>query len=127
MKLGESKIFKSPYFVALFIAVAMGIYLGLSYICRAISGPFDIQEVGTTEVLTYLFYGFGGGIIACYAKDFMTDKSKIQTFSAIAFLYFSARSSAHSSTLSSLVRSLLWRRSASFTAFATGFVLISLT
>lgn len=88
MKLGESKIFKSPYFVALFIVVAMAIYLGLSYLCRAISGPFDIQEVGTTEVLTYLFYGFGGGIIACYAKDFMTDKSKIQTFSAIAFLYF---------------------------------------
>lgn len=83
----ESKIFKSPWFGALFLAVGMALYLVISYICRAIFGEFDIQEVGATEVLTYLFYGFGGGIIFCCAKDFMSDSSKIKTFSAIAFIY----------------------------------------
>lgn len=83
----ESKIFKSPWFGALFLVVAMAIYLVISYIARAIFGTFDIQEVGATEVLTYLFYGFGGGIIFCCAKDFMSDSSKIKTFSSIVFIY----------------------------------------
>ena len=83
----ESKVFKSPWFGALFLVVAMAIYLVISYIARAIFGTFDIQEVGATEVLTYLFYGFGGGIIFCCAKDFMSDNSKIKTFSALVFLY----------------------------------------
>lgn len=87
MKFMESKTFKSPYFGVLFILVAMSLYFGISYICRAIFGVFDIQRVGATEVLTYLFYGFGGGIIFCCAKDFMSDSSKLKTFSAIVFIY----------------------------------------
>ena len=87
MKIFESKVFKSPYFGALFLVIAMALYIGLSYLWRAINGPFDIQEIGTTETLTYLFYGFGGGIIFCCAKDFLSDSSKIKTFAAIAFIY----------------------------------------
>ena len=83
----ESKIFKSPWFGALFLGIGMALYLVISYICRAIFGEFDIEEVGATEVLTYLFYGFGGGIIFCCAKDFMSDSSKIKTFSSIVFIY----------------------------------------
>ena len=83
----ESKIFKSPWFGALFLAIGMALYLVISYICRAIFGEFDIQAVGATEVVTYLFYGFGGGIIFCCAKDFMSDSSKIKTFSSIVFIY----------------------------------------
>lgn len=87
MKFMESKMFKSPVFGVLFILVAMSLYFGISYICRAIFGPFDIQKVGATEVLTYLFYGFGGGIIFCCAKDFLSDSSKIKTYAAIVFIY----------------------------------------
>lgn len=87
MKIFESKIFKSPYFGVLFLIVAMALYIGLSYLWRAINGPFDIQEIGTTETLTYLFYGFGGGILFCCAKDFIYDNSKVKTFAAIAFIY----------------------------------------
>ena len=83
----ESKIFKSPWFGALFLGIGMALYFVISYICRAIFGEFDIEEVGATEVLTYLFYGFGGGIIFCCAKDFMSDSSKIKTFSSIVFIY----------------------------------------
>ena len=83
----ESKFFKSPFFGLAFIAIAMTLYFSLSYLCRAIFGIFDIEYVGATEILTYLFYGFGGGIIFCCAKDFTSDKSKLRSFSAIVFLY----------------------------------------
>ena len=87
MKFIESEKFKSPIFGVLFILAAMSLYFGISYICRAIFGPFDIQKVGATEVLTYLFYGFGGGIIFCCAKDHMSESSKIRNFAAIVFIY----------------------------------------
>lgn len=47
--------------------------------------------------------------------------------SLIAFRYFSCLASAFSSTISNLVKSELCFRSASLTAFATGFSLIILT
>lgn len=87
MKFLDSKIFKSPIFGVLFILVAMSLYFGISYLFRAFVGPFDIQNVGATEISTYLFYGFGGGIIFCCAKDFLSDSSKIKTYSAIVFIY----------------------------------------
>jgi len=88
MKIFESKVFKSPCFAVWFIVVAMALYLGISYICRATFGVFDIEAVGATETLTYLFYGFGGGILFCLAKDYLSYSSKIKTFTGIAFLYF---------------------------------------
>ena len=83
----ESKIFKSPWFGALFLVIGMALYLAISYICRGFFGAFDIEEVGATEVLTYLFYGFGGGIIFCCAKDILSENSRIKSFSAIIFIY----------------------------------------
>ncbi|MBE7703564.1 MAG: hypothetical protein E7Z89_05890 [Cyanobacteria bacterium SIG28] len=83
----ERKRFNTPVFGVQFILVAMALYFVLSYIARAIFGVFDIEHVGATEILTYLFYGFGGGIIFCCAKDYMSDESKIKTYSAIVFLY----------------------------------------
>ena len=88
MRFLESKVFNSPYFGALFILFGMLLYFTISYLCRAAFGEFDIEYVGATEVLTYLFYGFGGGIIFWCAQDFSSDKSKIKSFSAIVFLYF---------------------------------------
>ena len=34
----------------------MALYYLISFICRANFGIFDIEEVGATETLTYLFY-----------------------------------------------------------------------
>ena len=87
MKLFESKFFKTPWFTLGFLVVAMALYLGISYICRALFGVFDIEAVGATETLTYLFYGFGGGVIFCLAKDFLGDPSKKKSYFAIVFLY----------------------------------------
>lgn len=87
MKFLESNCFKSPCFVGAFLFAGMFLYIAISYLARAIFGVFDIEEVGATEILTYLFYGFGGGILFCYAKDFMEEPSKKKSFIAIAFLY----------------------------------------
>jgi len=76
-----------PCFSAKFLLSAMVLYFVLSYIARAIFGVFDIENVGATEVLTYLFYGFGGGIIFSCAKDFIYDESRKHTFIAMVFLY----------------------------------------
>lgn len=83
----ENKNLKSPWFGITFLVIAMALYLGISYICRALFGVFDIEEVGATEISTYLFYGFGAGVIFCCAKDFSSDKSLLRTFSSIVFLY----------------------------------------
>lgn len=87
MKFIEKNLLEKFYFSGLFLFTGMLIYFVLSYICRAIFGEFDIQTVGVTEVLTYLFYGFGGGIIFCCAKDILSENSRIKSFSAIVFIY----------------------------------------
>ena len=70
----ESKFIKKPWFGVLFIVVAMALYYTVSYLCRAAFGVFDIEYVGATEITTYLFYGFGGGVIFCCAKDLTSFK-----------------------------------------------------
>ena len=84
--IGKDLITK-PYFGGLFLATGMLLYFAICYICRAIFGIFDVEEVGATETLTYLFYGFGAGIIFSSAKDILADKSRFNSFCAIVFLY----------------------------------------
>lgn len=81
------ELISKPCFAVRFLLVAMILYYVLSYIARAIFGVFDISKVGATEILTYLFYGFCGGIIFCCAEDFISDKSKKNSFIAIVFLF----------------------------------------
>lgn len=78
---------ENPCFSLVFLLSAMTLYYALSYIARAIFGVFDIEHVGATEITTYLFYGFGGGIIFSHAKDFLSDKSLKQSYFAIVFLF----------------------------------------
>ena len=59
---------------------------------------------------------FGGGKLWNYSSS-----------SLMAFRYFSRRAKAFSSTVSNLVMSELWRKSASFTALATGLSLMART
>ena len=81
------KLLCKPTFACMFLLAAMLLYYLLSYTARAIFGVFDVEKVGATEILTYLFYGFGGGIIFCSAKDFISDKSRRKPFFAIVFIY----------------------------------------
>lgn len=78
---------ENPHFSFVFLLCMMALYYGLSYIARAIFGVFDIEHVGATEITTYLFYGFCGGILFSNAKDFITEKSLKQSFFAIVFLF----------------------------------------
>ena len=87
MKLVNSALLEKPWFSCAFIALSMSLYFILCYIFRAFFGVFDVEEIGVTEVITYLFYGFGGGIIFCCAKDFLPNPSTKKSFFAIVFLY----------------------------------------
>lgn len=83
----NGKLIKNNWFSALFLLAGMALYFLISYVCRACFGVFDIEYVGATEILTYLFYGFGGGIIFCHAKDFLPNVSLKKSYIAIVFLY----------------------------------------
>lgn len=87
MEFLKSKKFNSPYFSMLFVLCAMALYYVISYVCRAVFGVFDIEHVGATEISTYLFYGFGGGVIFSCAQYFLSEKSQKQSFFAIVFIY----------------------------------------
>lgn len=79
----------SPFFAGIFVVIALFIYYALCFIFRLKFGPFDIEEIGITEVLTYLFYGFAAGVALCCVKDFL-GTSKQSTFFALMFLWLAA-------------------------------------
>jgi len=81
------ELISKPYFAVTFLFIAMVAFYVICYIARSLFGIFDVQETGATEILTYLFYGFGGGVIFCCAKDFIEDKSTKSSFLAIVFIY----------------------------------------
>ncbi len=81
--------FVSPFFAGIFVIVAMIIYYALCYAFSFKFGFFDIEEVGVTEVTTYLFYGFAAGVAACCAKDFWKTPDW-NTFCALMFLWCAA-------------------------------------
>lgn len=81
------KIINSPKFAVIFLCISMALYFSICFICRSLWGTFDIEEIGATEISTYLFYGIGAIIISVCAKDFFSDKSKLKSFIAIGFLY----------------------------------------
>lgn len=79
----------SPFFAGVFVVLAMVVYYVLCFIFKLKFGFFDIEEIGVTEVLTYLFYGFAGGVAFCCAKDFLNTPRQT-TFFAIMFLWLAA-------------------------------------
>lgn len=81
--------FISPFFAGIFIVIAMFIYYTVCYAFSFNFGFFDIEEVGVTEVTTYLFYGFAAGVAVCCAKDFWNTPDR-STFCALMFLWCSA-------------------------------------
>lgn len=79
----------SPLFAGFFVVAAMVMYYVICYLFSLKFGYFDIEELGVTEVLTYLFYGFSGGIAFFCAKDFLNTPQQ-NTFCGIMFLWITA-------------------------------------
>ncbi len=88
-KIDFNKGVLSPVFAGLFVVIALLVYYVICYAFSFKFGFFDIEEIGVTEILTYLFYGFSGGVAFCCAKDFI-NTPKQNTFFAIMFLWVSA-------------------------------------
>lgn len=83
------KFFLSPLFAIFFVAIALAIYYVFCGIFRLYIGPFDIEKVGVTEVLTYVFYGIAGGVLLCLSVEYLhTPKQK--TYFALCFLWLAA-------------------------------------
>lgn len=83
------KLFLSPLFAGLFVVFGLAVYYGVSYALRFAFGPFDIEKIGATEVLTYVFYGIAGGVLFCLGSDYLhTEKRK--TYQALCFLWLVA-------------------------------------
>ena len=80
------KLFLSPIFSFIFIVIALGIYFGVSYFFRWRYGVFDIEEIGVTEILTNVFYGFAGGVVVCLAADHLGTK-RHTTYIVLLFLW----------------------------------------
>ena len=85
----KKSVFSSPFFAVYFIALALIIYYFVSYCFTFKYGFFDIEEVGITEVLTYLFYGVGLGIAVCFGKTLLNSPNR-QNYCEIIFLWFAA-------------------------------------
>lgn len=84
----EEKVL-SPWFGVCFVFAAMLIYYVVCGIFSLKFGFFDIEEIGVTEVLTYLFYGFAAGVAFCCRNDFL-NTPKQNTFFALMFLWTAA-------------------------------------
>lgn len=83
------KFLLSPFFAGLFVVFCLAIYYGVCYLFRAHYGVFDIEKIGVTEVLTYVFYGFAGGVAICLGADYLNSPRK-STYLTLLFLWFVA-------------------------------------
>ena len=79
-------VFLSPFFSGFFILSAMLLYYVICYAFRAYFGVFDVEEIGVTETLTYLFYGLGGGITLMLCTDYLNTERR-KTYYCICFLW----------------------------------------
>ena len=83
------KFFLSPFFTGVFVIICLALYYGISYLCRLKFGVFDIEKVGATEFLTYLFYGIAGVVLICVSSDYWHTPRQ-NTYFALCFLWLVA-------------------------------------
>jgi len=83
------KLFLSPLFSSFFIVFCLALYYGFSYFFRLKLGPFDIEETGITELLTYVFYGLAGCVALVLWQDYMKTPRQ-GTYFTLIFLWLAA-------------------------------------
>ena len=81
------KFFLSPLFATAFTIACMALYYAFSYAFRFKYGVFDLEELGVTDALTYLFYGMAFGVVISFWKDFY-NSPKWGTYCCLMFLWF---------------------------------------
>ena len=83
------KFFLNPLFATFFTLLMAVLYYTICYVFRFKYGIFDIEEIGASEALTYLFYGFAAGVVLCLYKDYWHTPRQT-TFFALCFLWLAA-------------------------------------
>ena len=83
------KFFMNPLFAFSSVIVAMALYFIACYLIRFSYGPYDLDQSGATDALTYLFYGMAFSVLMCFYKDYMhTPRQK--NYLGLVFLWFVA-------------------------------------
>lgn len=83
------KFFLSPLFAGIFVVIVLAVCYLAAYTARMYFGVFDVEKIGVTEVLTYLFYGFAAGVVLCLYKDHVKTPRQT-TYFALCFLWLAA-------------------------------------
>ena len=81
------KIFMRPWFAGLAVAVLMALYFGVCYFMRGRYGIYELDKVGATDALTYLFFGMAFSVLMCFYKDYMHTPRQ-STYFGLIFLWF---------------------------------------
>ena len=80
------KVLMHPLFASLVVVVGMVLYFGICYATRIKYGPYDLDASGSTEALTYLFYGMSFSVMMFFAGDYL-HTSRQSTYYGIVFLW----------------------------------------
>lgn len=81
------KFFMNPLFAFSSVILAMALYFIACYLLRFLYGPYDLDQSGATDALTYLFYGMAFSVLVCFYKDYMHTPRQ-GTYSGLIFLWF---------------------------------------
>ena len=80
------KLFMHPLFAGLLVFVGMFLYFSICYAIRFKYGPYDLDASGSTEALTYLFYGMSFSVMVFLCGDYLHTPRQ-STYWGIIFLW----------------------------------------
>ena len=80
------KLLMHPLFASLVIVVAMALYFGICYFMRFRYGPYDLDQSGAPDALTYLFFGMAFSVLMSFYGDYMHTPRQ-STYFGLIFLW----------------------------------------
>ena len=80
------KFFMNPLFAVSVLIVGMIFYFCICYFFRFLYGPYDLDQSGAPDALTYLFYGMAFSVLMCFYKDYVNTPRQ-GTYWGLIFLW----------------------------------------
>ena len=80
------KLIMNPLFGCLLIVIGMALYFSTCYAIRIQYGPYDLDQSGATDALTYLFFGMAFSVLICFYRDYLNTPRQ-NTYFCLIFLW----------------------------------------
>ena len=80
------KLLMHPLFASLCLLVGMGLWFGICYFMRFRYGPYDLDQSGAPDALTYLFFGMAFATLIHFYGDYMHTPRQ-STYFGLIFLW----------------------------------------